>query len=143
MNTENANFKTHAEHVAEVLSRWSVQDLIEQTDDDLARADELFYKAKSEITVLEEGTTNYIRHWLIESGGNEYHVRRFQNYCWCSCRDFFYRRRACKHISVSAGVLCANCHELSARVGKYCRSCDLIMHPFGVPQPAAQAAISR
>lgn len=144
MNTENANFKTHAEHVAEVLSRWSVSDLIEQTNEDLERADALFYKAKAEITVIDEGTTNYIRHWQIKSGDKEYTVRRFKNFVFCSCADFFFRRKACKHVAISAGVLCANCHIFTAKVGKHCRDCDQKMHHFLRPSPpAASAAISR
>lgn len=128
--------RTADESINEVLGRWTVTDLIEQSNDDLRRGDELFYKSTAPIEVLETGETGLIKWWKIRSGGKPYEVRRFKNFCFCSCKGFFFRKQSCKHISVTAGVYCARCFVLSAKVGKYCYDCDDIIHRF--IKPAAQ-----
>ena len=125
--------------IAEVLGRYSVADLREQTNDDLDRADEMFYKSKAPIEIVELGETNLIRWWKIESGGKRYEVRRFKNFVFCSCPDFFFRKRACKHIAVTTGVYCERCRVLAAKVGKLCFDCDQIVHRFQKPTPAKAA----
>lgn len=130
-------FKTHKEYVAEILSRWSVQDLIEQSDDDLQRADELFYASKTAIEIVHQGTENLIRWWEVRSGDKTYTARRFKNFSWCSCANFFYTKRACKHLSATTSPPCANCHELSATVGKLCLGCDIRINHFLKQSPKA------
>jgi len=93
---------TYEEHTAEVLSRFSVQDLVEQTDADLERADEMFYNSEPPVTLGDRGKVGVVQWWEVQSGDHVYIVRRFRNFCWCSCRDWFYRRKACKHIAASA-----------------------------------------
>lgn len=121
---------TYEEHTTEVLSRFSVQDLVEQTDADLERADEMFYNSDPPLAIADRGKVGNIDWWEVKSGEHSYIVRRFKNFCWCSCRDWFYRRKACKHIATSTNVSCANCHELPARNGKYCPTCDLNINHF-------------
>jgi len=121
--------------IAEILSRYSVADLREQTNDDLDRADELFYKS-APIQVTETGETNLVRWWRIASGEKKYEVRRFKNFVWCSCRDFFFRKRACKHVAVTAGVYCERCRLVSATVGKLCFDCDMTVNHFLRPKAA-------
>ncbi len=117
------DFRPKEQVIAEILGRYSVTDLVEQTNADLDRADELFYKSTSPIQVLETGEVNMVRFWKIISGSKAYEVRRFQNFAWCSCSDFFFRKRACKHIAVSASVYCIQCRQLPAKYGKLCKGC--------------------
>ncbi len=122
---------TYEEYITEVLGRWSVSDLYEQTDADLIAADERFYMA-GDMEIIEQGVNGLIKFWKIRSVGKAriYECRRFKNFCWCECRSFFFGKKACKHLSLTALVLCANCHELPARVGKYCSNCDLNINHF-------------
>lgn len=123
--------KTPAQEIAEVLSRFSVQDLYEQTDANLAKADERFYNSTTDLQVIDQGEApNFIRWWKVQSGEKEYEVRRFKNFVFCSCAGFFFSKKCCKHVSVTANVYCARCHLLSAKVGKYCYDCDWIMNRF-------------
>lgn len=130
MSAENNKFKSYEQTVEETLSRYSVQDLHEQTDADLYVGDERFYKATTELNVIETGEANLIKFWKIQSGENVYEVRRFKNFVYCSCRGFHFSRKACKHISLSARVYCMNCFQLSAKVGKLCRGCDMNKNHF-------------
>lgn len=122
--------KTPDEQIAEILGRYSVTDLVEQTEDDLRKADEQFYKSDSAIQVVEQGNAGPMRWWKIVSGGKRYEVRRFKNFCFCSCPAFFFHKRACKHISATCGVLCENCGVSGAKVGKLCYDCDQMANRF-------------
>ena len=119
--------------IAEILGRYSVADLREQTEADLVIGDELFYKAKTPIEVVDQGEVNLIRWWRIASGGNMYEVRRFKNFVWCSCKGFFFSKRMCKHLALTAGVYCQHCRVLRARVGKLCSECDHVQNHFLKP----------
>ena len=66
--------------IAEMSGRYSVTDLVEQTTDDLARGDELFYASGKSIEIIAEGDANMIRWWRIRSDAAEYEVRRFRNF---------------------------------------------------------------
>lgn len=125
-------FRSYEDVTREIRSRYSVTDLTEQTDEDLARGDEMFYRSDGDLKIFENGAMGGILLWTVVSGeGKEYEVRRFKNFVWCSCRDFFFRKKMCKHLALTVGVLCQKCHELRARVGKYCYECDQVTHPFG------------
>lgn len=91
--------RTPDEIINEVLSRWTVTDLREMTDDDLDRGIEKAEQA--DIRILGGGEINLIRYWNIESGGKRYQVRRFENFVWCSCKDFFFNKTVCKHLAVT------------------------------------------
>jgi len=117
--------KTPDEQIAEILGRYSVTDLVEQTEDDLRKADEQFYKSDSVIQVVEQGNAGPMRWWKIVSGGKRYEVRRFRNFVFCSCPAFFFHKRACKHVSATTGVLCEYCGVSGAKVGKLCYDCDM------------------
>lgn len=124
-------FKSYEETVSEVLSRLSVQDLVEQSDEALARADRNFYKAKGDMEITDQGAADHINWWQIQSGENTYIVRRFRNFAWCSCRGFFFSRgQCCKHIARTANVPCAECGLAGARFGKLCMDCDHKIHGF-------------
>jgi len=116
--------------IAEVLGRYSVTDLVEQTEADLAHGDELFYKAAGVIEIVSQGETNLVRWWRIASGRNQYEVRRFKNFVWCSCKAFFFSKKMCKHLAFTTGVYCQRCREVSAKKGKYCYECDHIVNRF-------------
>ena len=92
--------KTPDQHIAEALNRWTVTDLRELTDADLDRGFERLDKA-SDIRVIGGGQVGVIKYWNITSGGNKYQVRRFENFCFCSCLDFFFSKTACKHLVVT------------------------------------------
>lgn len=110
--------------ITDVLSRWSVADLREQSNQDLSIGDERFYKATSEMNVIDKGTHGLIDWWKIESNGKAYECRRFKNFVFCSCKSFFFSKKMCKHLAITARVYCANCLEVSAKVGKLCYDCD-------------------
>jgi len=134
------DFRKPEDVIAEVLGRYSMTDLREQTEADLVVGDTLFYKSATDISVIEQGETNMIRWWRIASGGNMYEVRRFENFVWCSCKGFFYSKRMCKHLALTAGVYCERCRVLRARVGKLCTECDHIQNHF--LKPAGNAVVS-
>jgi hypothetical protein len=142
MNDTQPKYKTHEDYVSEVLSRYSVQDLVEQTDADLYIGDERFYKAANTINVIAQGEESFIKWWKVQSGENVYEVRRFKNFVFCSCKDFFFRKKVCKHVSITARVYCMNCFQLSATVGKYCFDCDQKINHFLRPSHSASAAIN-
>ena len=118
------------DQIADVLSRYTVTDLVEQSNADLEHGDQLFYAAKGVIEIVAQGETNLIRWWRIASGRNQYEVRRFKNFVWCSCKSFFFSKKICKHLAFTAGVYCMRCREVSAKKGKYCYECDHIVNRF-------------
>lgn len=92
--------KSPAELIAEVLDRWTVTDLREMSDADLDRGLEQVGDAFHGLRTVKTGTANLIRYWLIESdSGATYQVRRFENFVWCSCLDFFFKKTVCRHIA--------------------------------------------
>jgi hypothetical protein len=112
--------------ISEVLGRYSVMDLREMTEKDLARGDEMYEKHAAGIKVLESGTANLIRWWKIASGDKEYEVRRFENFVFCSCLDFFFNKTVCKHICVTVDQVCVSCriHAVEA-FGSTCEKCQI------------------
>lgn len=123
--------------IDDILGRWSVTDLREQTDEDLLIGDERFYKATGTLQLLEEGKQGVIRWWKIASSGKEYECRRFERFVFCSCLSFFFSKKMCKHLAITTRVYCARCFVLSAKVGKYCDDCDYVINHF--LKPAAQS----
>lgn len=126
--------KTPDERIAEILGRYSVTDLVEQTDDDLRKADEQFYKSDKSMQIIGQGRSGLIDWWKIQSGDEIYETRRFKNFCWCQCKAFFYRKKVCRHLAMTAGVLCSHCGVSRAKVGKLCYDCQtratMFMKPF-------------
>lgn len=123
-------FRSFEDVTREVLGRFSVTDLREQSEADMVIGDTLFYKAKAAAEVVEQGETGGIRWWRIVSGGNRYEVRRFKNFVWCSCKSFFFTKRMCKHAALTTGVYCERCRVLAARKGKLCYDCDQTVNRF-------------
>lgn len=132
------NEKTPQEIITEILGRWSVTDLREQKDADLRIGDEHFYKTDKEMKVISKGTHGVIRWWKIESDGKQYECRRFENFVFCSCLGFFFSKRMCKHLAITANVYCANCFVLPATKGKYCRDCDITINHFLKPSAKSE-----
>lgn len=129
------------EVIAEIKSRWSIADLREQSEADLAHGDTLFHKAATPLVIVSQGTHHgVIRWWIIESSGNEYEVRRFKNFVWCSCKSFFFSKRMCKHLAFTTGVYCERCRILAAKVGKLCYDCDGIVNHFSKRPTTQQSA---
>lgn len=112
------------EVIAEILSRYSVLDLREQTDEQLYLGDAKLAKALAPIKIIEQGETNLIRWWKIESGGKEYEVRRFENFVFCSCLDFMFSKTVCKHCAVTTQAYCRDCGVYPApEHGEVCDRC--------------------
>lgn len=130
MSQEAKTYRSHAEIVADVLSRYSVQDLYEQSDVDLYMGDERFYRATGSFNVIEQGETGLIKWWKIQSGEKHYECRRFKNFVYCSCPSFFFNKKMCKHLAITTAVYCSNCFQLPAKVGKLCYDCDVNAHQF-------------
>jgi hypothetical protein len=123
-------YMTPDETINQILERYTVTDLIEQTDEDLERGDELFYKAETPIEILAQGTEGLIDWWKVMSGSKFYEVRRFRNFCWCSCKSFFFSKKMCKHLALTTGVYCQQCREMRAKHGKLCHSCFYTQNGF-------------
>lgn len=118
-------FSTYDTVTAEILSRYSVTDLVQQTTAALSRGDDMFYHSDGDLEIIEKGETNHIGWWLIRSGEKCYEARRFKNFVWCSCRDFYFKRTMCKHLAMTVAVYCIRCRSLGVSVGKLCYACDL------------------
>lgn len=127
---ETAFEKTPDELIAEILSRYSVLDLREQTDADLNIGENKLFKAKTPISIKEAGEINLIRFWKIDSNGNEYEVRRFENFVWCSCRDFFFSKTMCKHCMVTVRFYCPRCFRREVQFGNICQPCKQDTAPY-------------
>ena len=119
--------------IAEVLSRYTVMDLIEQTDTDLDAGEDKLYKAEQFARIIDQGETNLIRWWKIDSGGKVYEARRFENFCFCSCKDFFFTKKVCKHLTLTTRFFCNRCHKREAQFGRQCGACDQDTAPYLKP----------
>ena len=123
--------------IAEILSRYSILDLREQTDKNLADGDGKFAKTDKPIKILDKGEKNFIKWWKIVSGGNEYEVRRFENFVFCSCLDFFFGKSVCKHIIVTLPIKCPKCRRKEVPyAGAQCIDCHFYKAPRRKPKPA-------
>lgn len=121
---------TPDEMITEVLGRFTVLDLREMSDDDLDRGEDRLCKAGNLITIREQGETNMIRWWKIESDGKQYEVRRFENFCFCSCYDFFFKRTVCKHVVLTTRFFCKRCKKREVRFGQLCDNCKMDKAPY-------------
>lgn len=149
MSTIVTDERSYAEITAEVLSRFSVMDLTEMDDLDVHIGDKKLSKAElaKAITIKESGTIDIFKYWVMESDGKEYQVRRFENFVYCSCPDFFYSRRKkgevkkatmCKHLTATLKRPCSHCYVREAESGfKMCRNCQIATAPFLKPQVGA------
>lgn len=94
------NERTPEEIIADVISRWTVTDLREMSDEDLDRGMKQIGDSFKGLKTFRIGRRNVISYWDIESdSGNTYQVRRFKNFVWCSCRDHFFSKTVCRHIA--------------------------------------------
>lgn len=132
------DLRTPDEVISEILGRYSVTDLLEQTRADMERADELFYRADAPIEIIAQGETNMVRWWKVLSGSSFYEVRRFQTFVWCSCKSFFFSKKMCKHLAFTSGVYCQLCRQMAAKTGKLCYDCDMTVNHFLKPTPGAK-----
>lgn len=133
--------KSPDETIAEILGRWTVSDLREQSNDDLRIGDERFYNAKNDLKIIEKGRNGMIDFWKIESDGKTYEARRFKNFVFCSCKSFFFSKKICKHLALTTGVYCSHCRTSRANVGKLCFNCDMTQKHFLRPTGGVAAAM--
>ena len=106
-----------------IRERFSFFDLRELSDDDLDRG-EAMLKKPTGVEVLDCGTSeNLIDWWRVESDDNVYYVRRFANFCYCSCPDFYFKKTACKHLAVTTPATCSRCHKAVEVRGDICLGC--------------------
>jgi hypothetical protein len=124
---------------AEILSRFSVLDLIEMNDQDIQKGEFKLSKIEKPPQTVESGTNDYVRWWTVESNGATYHVRRFENFVWCSCPDFFYARTGdensrkatlCKHLAITLRFYCKRCRKREVEYGRLCQQCDMDTSPL-------------
>lgn len=129
---------------AEVLARWSMLDLTEMDDRDISYGEAKLNRAKGKLTVLETGETECIRWWRIEGEGGTYEARRFENFVYCSCPDYFYARREsgegtkatlCKHLALTLRWYCKRCKKRDAGYGQFCVPCQQDTAPWLKPSP--------
>jgi hypothetical protein len=96
----NEHERTPKEIIDDVLSRWTVTDLKEMSDDDLDRGLSQIGDSFRGLSTVRSGVVNLISFWDIDStSGNTYQVRRFENFVWCSCLDHFFTKTVCRHIA--------------------------------------------
>lgn len=134
MNNAEIQFEREpAEVIAKIVARFSVLDLREISDADLARGEDLLEKVKKPIEILEQGEEHLIRWWRIMSNGNEYHVKRFENFCFCSCYSHFFSKKCCRHICVTTKFYCKRCQKREVQFGKMCVPCQQETSPYLKP----------
>lgn len=69
----------------------------------------------------------------VKSGENTYQVRRFLNFCACSCNGFTYGK-ICKHIAFTFAPICPKCESNSvARISDTCIKCEIKNVPYLKP----------
>lgn len=127
------DFRKPAEVIADVLSRYSVRDLYEQSHEDLDAGEDKLYKAAEPIKIIEQGVENDIRWWKLESGEKNYEVRRFENFVFCSCMDFFIHKRMCKHLTITVRFYCDRCRSNLVDFGQMCETCQMSTSPYLPP----------
>lgn len=146
MNVAAEVEKSREQVTKEVLSRFSVLDLIEMGDADISKGEQKLFRSQKPVKVIEKGETNLIRWWTVQTDTTAiYHVRRFENFVWCSCPDFFYTRTEdkdgnrkatmCKHLSVTLRWYCRRCRKKDVEYGSLCRQCDMDTSPILKPTP--------
>jgi hypothetical protein len=115
----------------DVLSRASVLDLREISPEQLLEGDRKLLKTDG-VKIYEQGRfENEIRFFIIQSKSGFNQVRRFQNFCFCTCLDFHFRTgSACKHISATTTHYCQRCQKNESEAGKVCRSCEMDTAPL-------------
>lgn len=131
------DFEPLEERNARILSRYSVFDLREQSEDDLDAGIQKLLKT-DDLSILSKGVSdNCISWWKIRSGNKIYEVRRFFNFCFCSCADFFFSQKdekkisVCKHLSLTTAPLCIHCKKRpSGKHGEKCQICEIRTAPY-------------
>jgi hypothetical protein len=131
MSAEVATRKSVDETIEEILSRYTVRDLVEQTDAQLDIADQKYATFSDELTVVGRGQENMINFWRVDSKGKIYEARRFENFVWCSCKDFFFKRQMCKHLALTIKHYCKRCRAALAREDGLCWGCHTDCFPYG------------
>lgn len=138
--------KTFEEQTAENVNRFSALDLTEMTDRDISTGERKLQRAETPVEVKATGENNLIRWWRVESGGKIYHVRRLENFVYCSCPDFFYSRTEdaagntkatlCKHLAVTLKHYCRRCEKRDVEFGSLCEQCRADTAPYLKSQAA-------
>lgn len=111
-----------------ILSRASILDLAEQLPDDLARAERNL--AAKPCTAEPLAALGLFERWAV----NGYEVRRFGNWCFCTCDGFGFSGKACRHIAATFPPTCAKCgtRPVAAR-GEQCNTCAERSAPYLKP----------
>ena len=143
MENETPTFDKDREQITqEVLDRYSMLDLTEMDDRDISYGEAKLNRAKGRLTVIEQGETEFIRWWRIEGEGGTYEARRFENFVYCSCPDYFYARRdagegtkatLCKHLALTLRWYCKRCKKREANYGQFCIPCQQDTAPWLQP----------
>jgi hypothetical protein len=84
--------QTPEQFAAEVLTRCSVMDLVEQQPADILRMSERF----DGLDVARSGQIGFFNFATVVSGENAYEVRLFGTFMFCSCPGFFFNH-ICRH----------------------------------------------
>ena len=124
-------FETYEQFVNRTRHRFSVFDLREQSAENLADAENKFLAAEAKPEVTAKGEENCIAWYFVRSGESFYEVRRFFDWCFCSCESFFFSSKACKHIIATYEPLCRKCgyRSVSERGGQ-CSFCEAKYAPY-------------
>lgn len=133
LSTDDKFELTPQEIIAEVLGRFSVRDLTEQTAAALDVGEAKLARAENDIKIIESGEANIIRFWKVESNGNRYEVRRFENFVFCSCLDFFFTKTLCKHAVLTVKFYCEHCQKRLVDFGEICEPCAQDRAPYLKP----------
>ena len=121
-----------ANRIQRILSRCSIMDLVEQTADNIAKAEQNLDSRPCRVT--DAGETNLIRRFKVASDGKLYTVLRFETFCFCSCDGFNFRGTACRHIAATFPPMCAKCRERNvSHRGQMCSHCEAKAAPYLKP----------
>lgn len=125
--------ETHQQRNLRVFSRWSVFDLREQSVESLQHAEQMLIDAQTDIEIESRGASDNLISWFrVRSNGNLYEVRRFENWCFCSCAAFFFFfGKSCRHIAITFPPICAECGKRQpSKHGEMCRQCQEKNAPY-------------
>lgn len=114
----------------------SVFNLVRQTADDLALAEEKLLAAEVEPQVIRSGETlNCVKWFVVKSGEMKYLAARFYEFYFCECPDFKYSQgKACKHLALLNEPVCKNCRRRTPqRRGALCGVCEVTQSPYLKP----------
>ncbi len=110
-------------------------DLREMSPEQLKRGEERLME--KDVLVIDQGQSNFIDWWQVESNSHVYQVRRLFNFVWCECPSWFFTKECCHHISATYPAKC-KCGRLIDVRGEMCDRCEMSSAMYYKPEKPAE-----